>query len=196
MRTPRDSSDVSFGISSDTRRRRDRATALLADECGATAVEFAIVAVPFVALVIGIIQVFLVFFGQQLLESVVQGASRQILTGQAQAAGMDQTTFKSNVVCPQIRIIFACANLMVDVQSTSSFAAASTSQPPLTFNSSGQVTNTWHYSPGGPGDIVVVTLMYQWPVFMGPLGFTLANLPNGNRKIAATAVFQNETIDQ
>jgi hypothetical protein len=34
--------------------------------------------------------------------------------------------------------------------------------------------------------------MYQWPVFMGPLGFTLANLSNGNRLIMASTAFQNE----
>jgi hypothetical protein len=34
--------------------------------------------------------------------------------------------------------------------------------------------------------------MYQWPLVLGPLGFTLANLSNGNRLLASTAVFKNE----
>jgi hypothetical protein len=38
----------------------------------------------------------------------------------------------------------------------------------------------------------VVRVMYQWPVFGGPLGFTLSNLSNGNRLIMASAAFQNE----
>jgi hypothetical protein len=38
----------------------------------------------------------------------------------------------------------------------------------------------------------VVRVMYQWPVFGGPLGFNLSNLPNGNRLIMAAAAFQNE----
>jgi hypothetical protein len=66
--------------------------------------------------------------------------------------------------------------------------------PALTFNAQGQVTNTWQYNPGTAGQVVVVRVMYQWPVFGGPLGFNLANLPNGNRLIMAAAAFQNEPL--
>ena len=54
------------------------------------------------------------------------------------------------------------------------------------------MTNTWNYNTGNPGDIVVVQVMYQWPVVLGPLSFTLANLSNGNRLLVSTAVFKNE----
>jgi Flp pilus assembly protein TadG len=173
------------------RRLRDLVAAFLADTNGANAVEFAIIAAPFLALSVGIIQTFLVFFGQQLLEQVVQQSGRLIMTGQVQAASMTQTQF-ATTVCSQVVIIFNCNNLMIDVQSYSSFSAANTGSPTLTFNAQGQVTNTWNYSPGNAGDVVVVRLMYQWPVFMGPLGFTLSNLSNGNRLIMASAAFQNE----
>jgi Flp pilus assembly protein TadG len=173
------------------RRLRDILGAFLKDESGANAVEFAIIAAPFLALSVGIIQTFLVFFGQQLLESVVQQSGRLIMTGQVQAASMTQSQF-ANTVCSEVVIIFNCNNLMIDVESYSSFSVANTSLPVLTFNAQGQVTNTWNYSPGNQGDVVVVRLMYQWPVFVGPLGFTLANLSNGNRLLLATAAFQNE----
>jgi hypothetical protein len=81
---------------------------------------------------------------------------------------------------------------MIDVQSPASFSAANTSTPTLTFNANGSVTNTWQYNPGAAGQIVVVRVMYQWPVFLGPLGFNLSNLSNGNRLIMASAAFQNE----
>jgi Flp pilus assembly protein TadG len=172
------------------RRRRRR---LLADEHGATAVEFGLVAAPFIALLVGIIQTFLVIFASQLLETVVMQASRQILTNQAQNANMTQTGF-TNLVCAQVAILFNCSGLMVDVETYSSFSSNNTAAPALTFNAQGQVTNTWKYNPGGPGDIVVVRVMYQWPVFLGPLGFTLSNLGNGNRLIMASAAFQNEPL--
>jgi Flp pilus assembly protein TadG len=173
------------------RRFRDRLFAVFGDRKGASAVEFAIVAAPFMALAVGIIQTFLVFFAQQLLESVVQQSSRLILTGQVQAASMTQTQFAQQV-CNQVVIIFNCNNLMINVRASSDWSGASTSTPTLSFDAQGQVTNTWAYNPGNPGDVVVVEVMYQWPVFMGPLGFTLANLPNGNRLIMASAAFQNE----
>jgi Flp pilus assembly protein TadG len=172
-------------------RHRKRCFSFFRDKKGATAVEFGLVAAPFIALVVGIIQTFLTFFAQQLLEQVVKQSSRLILTGQAQAASLTQTQF-SQKVCQQVVILFNCNNLIINVQAYNSFSASTTSAPTLTFDTNGNVTNGWTYSPGNPGDIVVVEVMYQWPVFMGPLGFTLANLPNGNRLLMASAAFQNE----
>jgi Flp pilus assembly protein TadG len=174
----------------------------LADEHAATAVEFALVAAPFLALIVAIIQTFLVIFAGQLLETVVSQSSRQILTGQAQSAGLSKNQFATQV-CDQVRILFDCSNLMIDVETYTSFSGTNLSSafpqtnstlPALTFNAQGQVTNTWQYNPGSPGQVVVVRVMYQWPVFGGPLGFNLANLPNGNRLIMAAAAFQNEPL--
>jgi Flp pilus assembly protein TadG len=171
-----------------TKRRRWRA--FLADRKGATAVEFALVGAPFVALLVGIIQTFLVFFAQQWLEFVVSQSSRLVLTGQAQL--MTQTQFASQV-CSRSSVLFTCSGLMIDVQVANSWSGANTATPGLTYDAQGNVTNTWQYNPGSPGDIVVVRVMYQWPVFLGPLGFTLANLPNGNRLIMASSAFKNES---
>ncbi|CAL77154.1 conserved hypothetical protein [Bradyrhizobium sp. ORS 278] len=164
----------------------------LGDRRGATAVEFGLVAAPFLALVIALIQTFLVFFAQQLLESVAQQSARAVMTGQVRASSMTADAFKQNVVCQKIRIFFDCNGMMIDMQVVSSWSAASVSPPTLTFNSSGGVSNTWQYTPGTNGDIVVLRIMYIWPVMLGPLGFNLSNLSNGNRLIMSTAAFQNE----
>lgn len=173
------------------RRYVRRFRSLLADENAATAVEFGLVAAPFIALLVAIIQTFLVFFASQLLETVVSQSSRLILTGQVQSSNMTQSAFAQQV-CSAVVILFNCNGLMIDVQTYNGFSAANTSVPTLTFNSQGQVSNTWQFSPGTGGQIVVVRVMYQWPVFLGPLGFTLSNLPNGNRLIMASSAFQNE----
>lgn len=162
-----------------------------ADASGATAVEFALIAPVFLALLVGIIQTFLAFFASQLLETVVAQSSRLILTGQVQSAGMTKSQFAQQV-CSRVVILFTCSGLMIDVQASSGFPGANTSTPSLTFDAQGQVSNTWNYNPGVAGQIVVVRVMYQWPVFGGPLGFTLSNLSNGNRLIMASAAFQNE----
>ncbi len=171
--------------------RRNRYAAFFACEDGATAVEFALVATPFLALLVGIIQTFLVFFAGQQLETIVNKASRQILTGQAQKANLSQSAFAQQV-CAQVVVLFSCNNLMIDVEAYNSFSAANAGTPALTFNAQGQVTNTWQYQPGTAGQIVVVRVMYQWPVFLGPLGFSLSNLSNGNRLLMASAAFKNE----
>src|SRR5438105_9292978 len=97
------------------KRRSNRCGAFAGDDKGATAVEFALVAVPFLALIVALIQTFLVFFAQELLESVVQKSSRLILTGQVQSQQMKQDAFKQ-AACNQIAILFSCDGLMVDVQ--------------------------------------------------------------------------------
>src|SRR5579872_3511596 len=161
------------------------------NENGATAVEFSLVSAPFLALLTGIIQTFLVFFAGSQLETIVSKTSRLILTGQAQDQGLSQSAFATKL-CANVAVLFNCSGLMIDVQAYSSFSTANTASPTLTFNAQGQVTNTWQYNPGGPGQIVVVRVMYQWPVFLGPLGFNLSNLSNGNRLLMATAAFKNE----
>ncbi|MFB9269252.1 TadE/TadG family type IV pilus assembly protein [Bradyrhizobium erythrophlei] len=173
--------------------KRSRWRAFLADRKGVTAVEFALIGTPFIALLVALIQTFLVFFAQQLLETVVIQSSRMILTGQAQGQSLTQAQF-ANVVCSNVVTLFNCNKLMIDVQVAGSWTSANTGTPSLTFDASGNVTNSWQYNPGSPGDIVVVRVMYQWPVLLGPLGFNLSNLSNGNRLIMASTAFKNETF--
>jgi Flp pilus assembly protein TadG len=164
---------------------------------GAAALEFALVAAPFLALLVALFQTALVFFAGRVLDEVTEEASRYIRTGQAQQSNMTQSQF-ANYVCTSadtatlVSALFNCNNLMVNVQNYADFASASTSSPTLTFNNNGTVSNTWNFSPGSPGSIVVVQLMYQWPIVLGPLGFNLSNLSNGNRLLVSTAVFKSE----
>jgi Flp pilus assembly protein TadG len=164
---------------------------------GATAVEFALVAAPFLALLVAMFETALVFFAGRVLDEVTEEASRYILTGQAQQSNMTQSQFL-NYVCTGsntaalVSALFNCSKLMVNVQNYTDFASANATSPTLTFNANGTVSNTWNYAPGAPGSIVVVQVMYQWPMILGPLNFNLSNLSNGNRLLVSTAVFKTE----
>jgi len=149
------------------------------------------VATPFLAILIAILQTMIVFFAQRALDEVVSQASRVIQTGQAQTSALTQAQFAS-LVCQNTVILFTCGNFMINVQSYGSFSSAGTLTPALSFDSHGNVSNTWNYQIGNPGDIVVMQVMYQWPVMLGPLNFTLANLANGNRLLVSTNVFKRE----
>src|SRR4051812_14275527 len=171
--------------------RFSRGRTFLRSEEGATAVEFALVAAPFLALLIAIVQTLIVFFAQRLLDEVVSQASRLIQTGQAQTSSLTQSQFAS-WVCQKTVVVFTCQNFMVNVRSSSSFSSANSTTPALTFDAQGNVTNAWSYQLGNPGDIIVVQVMYQYPVILGPLSFTLSNLPNGNRLLVSSNVFKRE----
>jgi Flp pilus assembly protein TadG len=159
---------------------------------GAAAVEFGLVALPFLALIFAIVETALVFFANQTLEAAATESARLIMTGQAQSAGYTQSTFKDQVVCGYLQAgvsLFDCANgIEVDVKSYSSFSAIN-STPPL--NNGTLDKSQLAYTPGAAGDIVVVRLYYLWPIYVSLLGNHLANL-GGDRLLVATSVFRNE----
>ncbi len=95
-------------------------------------------------------------------------------------------------VCPMVQAIFTCSKLMINVQNYSSFSGASTASPTLTYNANGTVANTWAYSPGNPGDVMVVQLIYQWPIVGGPFGYVLSNLGNGTTEMMGVTAFRIE----
>ncbi len=156
---------------------------------GAAAVEFAMVAAPFLALMFAILETAIVFFAGQVLETAAADSARLVMTGQAQKGGLSQEKFKEEV-CKRILGLFDCdGGIKVDVRTYSSFAAANTSKP---IDANGNVTFTPAYQPGAPGDIVVVRLLYEWPVYVSLLGLNLADLSGGKRLLMATSAFRNE----
>ena len=173
---------------------------------GSAAVEFALVAPIFFALLFAIIETALVFFAGQVLETISQNSARAILTGQAQAQGgsvaacqttpnvvsaCDQNTFKT-YVCSQIPALFDCSKLYVDVVSTSSFSALSLTSygDSCNFNPTGV-----QYNPGSSSQVVVVRLFYQWPILVTKFGYDISNLAGSKRLLTATAAFQNEPFN-
>jgi Flp pilus assembly protein TadG len=158
---------------------------------GSVAIEFSLIALPFFALLFAIIETAMVFFAGQVLETAVQDTSRVILTGQAQtgATPLTKQTFK-DAVCARLTVMFDCQNgISVDVQSYSSFTSVKIVDP---IDAGKNFLPAMQYSPGGAGDIVVVRLFYQWPLFVTGLGYNISNLTGSKRLLSATAAFRNE----
>lgn len=157
---------------------------------GATAIEFAIVVFPFLALLFAIIEIALVFYASQVLETATADTARRIMTGEVQNAKMTQAEFK-NDLCGRIHGLFNCqAGVKIDVQKYGSFGTANVGSP---INQDGELdTSKFGFNPGVQGDIVVVRVAYEWPVFVRKLGLDMASLPNGKRLLLATAAFRNE----
>jgi len=80
---------------------------------------------------------------------------------------------------------------VVDVESYPAFSNIGTMSTQIDANGN-FVNNNMQYSPGGPGDIVVVRLFYPWQLFVTGLGFNMSNLSGSQRLLVATAAFQNE----
>jgi Flp pilus assembly protein TadG len=169
---------------------------------GSAAVEFALVAPVFFALLFAIIETAIIFFGSQVLETAVQNSARLIETGQAQTgqvplcqppgqttpAPCTQDTFKQ-YVCSQLPVLFSCDGVFVDVENYPLFSNVVINSQ---IDTNKKFINNMQYSPGGPGAIVVVRLFYQWPLFVTGLGYNVSNLAGSQRLLTATAAFKNE----
>jgi Flp pilus assembly protein TadG len=168
------------------------------------AVEFALVAPVFFALLFAIIETSIIFFADQVLETITQDSARLIETGQAQtgqvmingvaacaAAPCTQMEFQT-YVCSQVpALLFTCPGtngIFIDVESYPAFSNVNIANQ----ISGGTFTNNMQYSTGGPGDIVVVRLFYQWPQYVTGLGYNITNLTGNKRLLVATAVLKNE----
>ena len=138
------------------------------DRSGATAVEFAMVSVPFFGLLFAIFETAFVFLAQEGLDAATTAAARQLMTGQAQNISTITTAaqFANSLICnptpPAQRILptfINCANLIVDVSQASTFAGANVSKSFYT-------NPTTNYDPGGADCIVVVRVVYPMPAYL------------------------------
>jgi Flp pilus assembly protein TadG len=155
---------------------------------GTTAVELALIAPAFLALLVAILETGVVFFTQQVLQTATTQAGRLVMTGQAQAQNLTAAQFQQDV-CNYAGALINCSNLYANIQTFSTFSSMSMLNP---VQSNNFQSASLHYSLGGADDIVLVQVFYILPVVTAPLRFNLSNLSSNNRLLVATAVFRNE----
>jgi Flp pilus assembly protein TadG len=166
--------------------------ALAASRGGATAVEFAIVCLPFLVLLFSILELGMIFMASTTIESGAVAAARQIRIGQLQSSGANNAAGFKNLVCGDISWISASdcqANLSVDVRTFSSFAAVNVT-PPIAHNAIDQSQLT--FNSGGPCQIVLVRVFYPWTLITPVLEPGLPNLGPNQRLLATAIAFRNE----
>ncbi len=161
------------------------------DRAGTSALEFALLAVPFVLAMLAILEVGIMYFANFTLENAVAQGARLVRTGQAQNQGFDAAKFKTEV-CKHIAAPITCAGLKLDVRHYANFGGAGSNLTnPLDGN--GNLKTNFSYDPGVGGDVVVVRAFYDWPLVAKlPQPIGLGNMNNGDRLLSATAAFRNE----
>ncbi len=159
------------------------------DKSGVYAIEFAMIAVPFFALIFAIIETGLVFFADSVLDHASSEAARLIRTGQAQEQGLSESAFKSRI-CTELKVpMFDCAKLHVDVRTYTQFDQVNLTE---VLDSSGNLINNFQFAPGGGGDIVTARVFYEWPIIVNSFGINLADMANGSRLLGSVHAFRNE----
>ena len=197
-----------YAVSRDT--AQEKLLRLLRQFCqdcnGATAVEFAMISVPFLGLMFAIFETAFVFLAQEGLDAATSTAARQLMTGQAQGMSITSATqFANSLICnptaPAQRILpsfIDCTKLVVDVSQAASFANTDVSNDFIK-------NPTTNYNPGGANCIAVVRVAYPMPVYLSILSANkLVATGNDNTSgqssyngtmsymLLSTAAFRNE----
>jgi len=154
---------------------------------GAAAIEFALLAVPFLMLLFAIIETMVVFAVSISLEAGASAASRLVRTGQAQQAEMTREDMR-NEVCSVI--FMGCDDRMqLEVRRFTQFSDVDFASP---FDAEGDLQTELPFEPGEPGDIVLVRVFYLWDIVTPMIGPLLSNTSTNDRLLTANAAFRNE----
>lgn len=175
---------------------------------GVAAIEFAILALPFFLIVFAIIETFVAYAGEQLLQNAVDDLSRKIRTGQityglGRDTNKDEAEFRA-MLCDEISIMMHCSaadaggadqNLYLDVRSFPSFADMPTGVP---LDGGDLDTTGFAYLPGGPQSNNMVRAYYRWPIVTDLIRPYISNVHSGSAAetgqylMIATTAFTNE----
>ena len=182
---------MASGDKNTRRRLAGSIRALRRDRRGATAIEFALLALPFALLSFAILETTVSFAAQQVLSNAVDQISRQIRTGQITLTNTTEQEFRTKI-CDEISIIVgnSCSGLVWDLQAYSTF-----SDVPKTIPKSpdGDIDATgFGYEPGDESAIVSLRLFYKWPVLTDVMQSSMSNLPDGKTLLFASVTWQNE----
>lgn len=155
-------------------------------EDGAVALEFALVALPFLVLVFAIMELGMVFLVSVTLDSAVQDVGRTIRTGQVHDNNVDAVAFKTSVCNKMSWLGSNCSSVLnIDVQTFEDYAASNTT------GNANAIPPTMTWNPGVGGSIVLIRAYYTWPL-ISPLMATGLQTSNGKRIIYAATAFTNE----
>jgi Flp pilus assembly protein TadG len=172
------------------------------DQRGSAALQFALLATPFLALLFAIIETALVFWAGQVLQTAVTDTARDVYTGSFQLANVasSSTQTQANIkaaICGRIVAMINCTTqLTIDVKAYppgSSFPA--TMPSPIVVDSNGVRTvdpSFGQYNNPGPDTVVLVRAIVLYPVYVNLLGANTSNLSATTRVIMGSAAFRTE----
>lgn len=158
---------------------------------GVTAVEFSFMAMPFIIMIIGTIEVALMFTTQSLLDASTSTAARLIRTGQIQQADpASQEEMFRETLCDFASIMIPCGDIQFQVTDLSSFGDAD-GAPPAQFDEDGNLEDQG-FSPGEDNDVVLIRVAYQYHIITPLMQLVLTNRGDGSRLMMSTIVLQTE----
>jgi Flp pilus assembly protein TadG len=180
---------------------------------GSTAIEFAILALPFFMVIFATIETFVAYNAEQVLANAVDIMARKIRTGQitfnsspAKSTDMTEVQFRT-AFCNQISIVITCSateatspsKLYIDLRTFTTFANIPTTIPRQSTAAYSDIdTSSFSFAPGGSGTINMLRAYYRWQITTDIVRPYITNIrPAGTTMptdylIVSTAAFKNE----
>jgi Flp pilus assembly protein TadG len=188
-----------LGSAGDHQAKRPRLSArFLRDRRGSTAIEFAILAIPFALLVFAILESCIAFAAQEVMANITDDVSRRLRTGQLKAADIAGDNLKT-MICDKLEIIVSqdCPNqLDVDLRQYTTFADAAAAgfktAGGKVILTNGTATPAFSVTWGGPESRNMLRVFYKWPIMTD----LLAQSMGGSKTLHfASVTWQNEPFD-
>jgi len=178
---------------------------------GAAALEFALLAIPFLMLVFATFETFLAFAGEQLMNNAVDTMARKIRTGEitfglGKSTDMTESEFRA-AFCAEIAVLRMCSSteaatpskLYLDIRQFSTFADMPKDVPRVSSAEYSDLdTSEFAFSPGGPDTKNMVRAYYRWQVMTDLIRPYITNIRPAGKVlptdflIVSTSAFQNE----
>ncbi|PSJ57897.1 TadE/TadG family type IV pilus assembly protein [Pseudaminobacter soli (ex Li et al. 2025)] len=184
------------------RARRGLLGLFLRDASGATAIEFAMLAIPFTMLVFAILESCVSYTAQQVVSGAADDVARQFRTGQLKPDANNQAVVAAKVremICGRLEVMVAkgCPNLFIDLRQFATFADALNIKTKLTGTGSDRDLDTSDFgiNPGLAKTRNMLRVYYKWPVITDFMRASMSNIKGGKILLAATAIWQNEPFE-
>jgi Flp pilus assembly protein TadG len=204
--------------STDIRKKPRRLRSLLRlgrDREGAAALEFALLAMPFMLLMFATFETLFAFAGEQLMANAVEDMSRKLRTGeitfgQGKPTDVTEAEFRQ-MFCDEIAIFAMCSSseattpekLYLDVRQFASFADMPLSVPKVSAEEFSDLdTSSFAFSPGGPETKNMLRAYYRWQIVTDLMRPYVTNIRPADKPIPTdflivqTAAFENEDYNE
>jgi len=166
------------------------------DKDGATAIEFAILSVPFLALLFSIIELAIVFFLSSTLTYAMNEAARDIRTGEFQSSCGGEAEFRQ-AVCDNMNTLGNCDNIRIDVVTSPSgrfqpdlLPATPNTEDPSDPGNPNVLPD--QYIDSAARAVVVIRAQYYHKLAFPGQWTRLSNQPGNQRVLTAATAFRNE----
>lgn len=157
---------------------------------GATAVEFALIAMPFFMLLIACFDLALIMIGMISLDMATSKASREIRTGILTAGNSSRNAFRTEI-CSEMAWISDCnSKLQVDVRTFDNFNLVPLAEDPIADGAF--VEEDMQYTIGEGNKIQLVRAYFPWKTMSPFLSGGFNSLSSGEIVLTSRSIFRNE----